>query len=161
MKRAIYYLKITTISLAIWIILNESISFNIIVLGIFFTFLSEFIVRKMLGLNYFDIINSIKLKIVLKYFFYLIVQIYTSGFSAISKIISGKTNVGIVEISTDLKEDMHITLLANSITLTPGTVTLDKVGNKLKVLCLDVVTFESEEAGKLIKKDFEKILSGG
>ncbi|TYQ15599.1 UNVERIFIED_CONTAM: multicomponent Na+:H+ antiporter subunit E [Acetivibrio alkalicellulosi] len=161
MKKLIYYLKITGLSLIIWIILSESISLYNLTLGVFFTFLSIFIVEKILGLNYFNIIHNLKLKIVVKYAIYLIYQIYFSGFSAISKIISGKTNVGIVEISTNLKDDMFISLLANSITLTPGTVTLDKSGNKLKVLCLDIVTYESEKAGKLIKKDFEKILSGG
>ena len=41
------------------------------------------------------------------------------------RVITGKINPGIVKISPDLKTDLGITLLANSITLTPGTLTVD------------------------------------
>jgi len=41
------------------------------------------------------------------------------------RIITGKIRPGIVKIHTGLKTDSGITLLANSITLTPGTLTVD------------------------------------
>ncbi len=41
------------------------------------------------------------------------------------RVITGKINPGIVKISPGFKEDASITLLANSITLTPGTLTVD------------------------------------
>ena len=41
------------------------------------------------------------------------------------RIITGKINPGIVKISPGLKTDLGITLLANSITLTPGTLSVD------------------------------------
>jgi len=41
------------------------------------------------------------------------------------RVITGKINPGIVKISTDIKTDLGITMLANSITLTPGTLTVD------------------------------------
>jgi multicomponent Na+:H+ antiporter subunit E len=41
------------------------------------------------------------------------------------RVITGKINPGIVKISTGLKSDASVTLLANSITLTPGTLTVD------------------------------------
>jgi len=41
------------------------------------------------------------------------------------RVITGKINPGIVRIRTDLKSDLAVTLLANSITLTPGTLTVD------------------------------------
>jgi len=40
-------------------------------------------------------------------------------------VITGKINPGIVKISTGLKTDLGITMLANSITLTPGTLSVD------------------------------------
>lgn len=47
------------------------------------------------------------------------------------RVITGKIRPGIVKISPDLTRDESRTLLANSITLTPGTFTLeiDKEGN--------------------------------
>ncbi len=41
------------------------------------------------------------------------------------RIITGKINPGIVKIAPGLKTDLGITLLANSITLTPGTLSVD------------------------------------
>jgi multicomponent Na+:H+ antiporter subunit E len=41
------------------------------------------------------------------------------------RVITGKINPGIVKIHPDLKTDLGITMLANSITLTPGTLSVD------------------------------------
>ncbi len=41
------------------------------------------------------------------------------------RVITGKINPGIVKIDPKLKTDLGVTMLANSITLTPGTLTVD------------------------------------
>jgi len=41
------------------------------------------------------------------------------------RVITGRINPGIVKISPNLKNDMSLTILANSITLTPGTLSVD------------------------------------
>lgn len=41
------------------------------------------------------------------------------------RVITGKINPGIVKISPGLKTDLGVTMLANSITLTPGTLSVD------------------------------------
>ena len=41
------------------------------------------------------------------------------------RVITGNINPGIVKISPELNTDASITLLANSITLTPGTLSVD------------------------------------
>lgn len=41
------------------------------------------------------------------------------------RIVTGKINPGIVEVDTGLHGEMAKTLLANAITLTPGTLTVD------------------------------------
>jgi multicomponent Na+:H+ antiporter subunit E len=41
------------------------------------------------------------------------------------RVITGRINPGIVKISPGLKNDMSLTILANSITLTPGTLSID------------------------------------
>ncbi len=71
-------------------------------------------------------------------------------------------NPGIVKIKTDLHSDTGITILANSITLTPGTLTLDvnkKLGETyLYVHWIDVETLNREKAGEKIKGDIEEWL---
>lgn len=41
------------------------------------------------------------------------------------RVITGRINPGIVKISPNLKTDWGVTMLANSITLTPGTLSVD------------------------------------
>jgi len=48
-----------------------------------------------------------------------------ANFDVAVRVITGKINPGIVKINPELKTDLGVTLLANSITLTPGTLTVD------------------------------------
>jgi len=60
----------------------------------------------------------------------IIVGIIARKIDVAYRVITGKINPGIVKISPDLKTDLGITMLANSITLTPGTLTVDIDENK-------------------------------
>ncbi|MGB2630076.1 MAG: Na+/H+ antiporter subunit E [Candidatus Omnitrophota bacterium] len=70
-------------------------------------------------------------------------------------------NPGIVKVKTELKTDTGLTFLANSITLTPGTmsVDVDRDNGFLYVHWIDVKDKDTEAATKIIIKRFEEILS--
>ncbi len=68
-------------------------------------------------------------------------------------------NPGIVAIKTNLKEDYKKLMLANSITLTPGTITMDVRDDTLFIHWIDVTTKDTEEASEEIAGDFERTLS--
>jgi len=67
---------------------------------------------------------------------------------------------GIVKISTGLKEDSSITVLANSITLTPGTLTVDvdPETSSLFIHWLTVETFAVESCTRQIGGRFEPVI---
>lgn len=67
---------------------------------------------------------------------------------------------GIVKVSTRLKSDTALTFLANSITLTPGTLTVDinKEQGVLYVHCIEVKTKDDISAALILAERFEKIL---
>ena len=69
-------------------------------------------------------------------------------------------NPGIVKIKTTLKSDTGLTFLANSITLTPGTLCVDIKPEEglLYIHWIDVKTQETEKATQLIASKFEKVL---
>ena len=60
------------------------------------------------------------------------------------RVITGRINPGIVKISAGLKTDLGITLLADSITLTPGTLTvdIDETNNDLYIHWINVTTLK-------------------
>jgi multicomponent Na+:H+ antiporter subunit E len=67
---------------------------------------------------------------------------------------------GIVKIRTGLTRDTALTILANSITLTPGTLTVDihPEAGELYVHCITVEGTDIEENTKRIGRRFERIL---
>lgn len=67
-------------------------------------------------------------------------------------------NPGIVKIKTELKSDIGKLALANSITLTPGTMSVDVEGDHLYIHWIDVEDSSVEIASKKISKPFEKYL---
>jgi len=62
------------------------------------------------------------------------------------RVITGRINPGIVKISPNLKTDLGITMLGNSITLTPGTlsVDIDEKANDLYIHWINVKYKEPE-----------------
>ena len=74
----------------------------------------------------------------------------------------GCTNInpGIVKIPTGMKSDYGIAALANSITLTPGTITMQVAEedgqNYLYVHWIDVKETDPEKAGEAIKGSLER-----
>jgi len=69
-------------------------------------------------------------------------------------------NPGIVKVKTNLKSHLGLTFLANSITLTPGTMSVDISPEEgyLYIHCIDVKAKDIEEATKIIVSKFEDIL---
>ncbi|MCX5666982.1 MAG: Na+/H+ antiporter subunit E [Candidatus Omnitrophica bacterium] len=69
---------------------------------------------------------------------------------------------GIVKIKTNLKSDIALTFLANSITLTPGTMCMDinKEEGVLYIHWINVLDDSVEGATAIISAKFERILKG-
>jgi multicomponent Na+:H+ antiporter subunit E len=65
---------------------------------------------------------------------------------------------GIVKIRTVLKTDIAKVFLANSITLTPGTMTCDIDGDYLYIHWIWIQSPELEQASKIIASRFERFL---
>ena len=75
-----------------------------------------------------------------------------------------KINPGIVKIPTEMKSDYGLAALCNSITLTPGTITMEATEENgqtyLYVHWIDVKETDPEKAGEAIKGTLEEGLKG-
>jgi len=65
---------------------------------------------------------------------------------------------GIVQIKTNLSSDIAKLILGNSITLTPGTLTIEIVGDNLLIHWINVQTEDVKQATAIIGERFEKYL---
>ena len=83
----------------------------------------------------------------------LISEVIKANFVAIRLIVSPKYEVEpvLVTFRTDLKTDLARTVLANSITLTPGTITVELTDNEYKVHCLDKEMAEGMDESVFVK----------
>jgi len=105
----------------------------------------------------------LNLKGILFSLIYIIVlfwEIIKANFDVAYRIIHPRMPIkpGIVVIKTSLKSDIAKMILANSITLTPGTFTLDVIGDELLIHWINVKTENIDEATSLIGHRFEKYL---
>ena len=101
-----------------------------IVFGVLLSFIVGFIARTVFIRESFRMLNPIRWVWFLGYligpFFFALTK---ANLDVAYRVITGKINPGIVKISPELKTDLGITMLANSITLTPGTLSVDIDGN--------------------------------
>jgi len=106
---------------------------------------------------------SLSIKTVLFFLVYIIVlfwEVIKANLDVAYRVIHPKMPIkpGIVVIKTSLKSDIAKMILANSITLTPGTFTLDVIGNELLIHWINVKTEDIDEATNMIGRRFEKYL---
>jgi multicomponent Na+:H+ antiporter subunit E len=88
----------------------------------------------------------------LAYFAWLLIEIAKANFSVLARIVGprGAIDPVIVNLKTSARSDLGKALFANSITLTPGTVTLDVDGDSVKVHAL---VRENSPAGSFAAMD--------
>jgi multicomponent Na+:H+ antiporter subunit E len=158
-RKFLHYIKTIIFLTVFWIAINEEITFIQVVSGTVLSFIAILCTEKYLLKQDYKKLYSFSIKNFIKYLAYLFVQIYVSGVSAIYRMLTHKINVGIVEYESQLDNDFLLCILANSITLTPGTVTVDKNEKKLKVLCLNSLE-NGQNLRQNIKIKFENRLKG-
>ncbi len=106
---------------------------------------------------------SLSIKMVLFFLAYIIVlfwEIIKANFDVAYRVIHPKMPIkpGIVVIKTRLKSDIAKMILANSITLTPGTFTLDVIGDRILIHWINVKAEDIDETTRIIGERFEKYL---
>ena len=95
---------------------------------------------------------------VVGYFLRLIPEIYRSAILLIPLIVTGKADPKIFDIETTLEKRWEIALLANTITLTPGTITVNVEGRHLQVLWMNPKAETEDGISESIKGKFERRL---
>lgn len=150
-KKIIHDLPFSIISTLLWCILNESFQPFILITGLLLGFFSLEMGRLFLGFPIDSINISFNLFKLVKYIIVLIINIYKASLKCILLIIKGRSNIKVVSVKTHLKKDWQKVILSNSVTLTPGTITIDFFKDTLLILTI------SDDSDS-ITDDFESIL---
>lgn len=88
-----------------------------------------------------------------RYLYALIREIISANLTVCRMILTRKERMEpvLVRVHTDLKSETARVILANSITLTPGTITVSLTGQELLVHCLDKSLSEGMEDSTFVK----------
>ena len=145
---------------AIWLVANASLSPDVITSGILVTTILA-LPLSVFARAYADI--RLTPTAFVHYFIYLGVflwELFLANLNVAIIVFSPKIRIrpGIVQIRTRLKSPTGRLVLANSITLTPGTLVVDIEGDALYVHWIDVSAKDPEEATRRIAAKFEKHL---
>ncbi len=153
------YIYAVVIYFFLWIVLTYPFSIHEWEAGALIAFLGALLSYKQLSMS--GVKNIRRIGILL--FWYLPVftwEMIKANLHVALIVLNPKMpiNPGIVKIKTNLKSPVARVWLANSITLTPGTLSLDIDGQYLYIHWITVGAEDVEGATKEIAGTFEKIL---
>ena len=144
---------------AVWVMLTdfspqEMILGGVAALVIVFLFHSRLAVLGDVKLNPRSLVYMVM------YLFVFMWELLKSNIDVARRVISPKLpiNPGIVKVKTRLKSPLGRAFLANSITLTPGTLTVEMKDEYFYIHWIDVTHDDIEGATESIVSNFEKYL---
>ena len=126
--------------LLLWIIFNGKVTLEILLFGIIICSWLYWFMCKHLGYQANHEIKILKnFHLYIKYFLILSLEILKSNLAVIRLVLSSKKEFepSLVKFKTDLKSDLGKVILANSITLTPGTFTIQLEDDEYLIHALD------------------------
>ena len=144
----------------IWMVANATLAFDTVIAGLvicavialaFATFARVYSVIRW---------SPVVLYYYLKYLAVFFIEMVKANINVMRLVFSPRINIrpGIVEIKTELKSPLGRLALANTITLTPGTLVVDIKDDSLFVHCINICSKDQAKATEEISGRFEKLL---
>lgn len=146
--------------LIIWLIANNTFEFNTVIVGV--------VVSAVIALAFssFSRVYSVicwSPKVIFYYLMFLgvfFIELVKANLNVMAVVFSPRINIkpGIIKIKTELKSPIGRLALANTITLTPGTLVVDINDEYIYVHCINVRSTDQAQATEEISGRFEKLL---
>ena len=156
MKRFVHFLLL----FGIWLLLTWSLHWQDMLAGVTIALLAGLMLGDIYAVNAVKILNPVR-------FFWLIVYSVTflgymvrANFDVAYRVLNINMPIrpGIEKVRTRLKTVMARTFLANSITLTPVTLSVDCVDDHLYIHWINIVSDDPVKETEIIVHHFEKLL---
>lgn len=143
-----------------WLMLVNSLAPDTLLIGALVSLTIALLYRD--GLSFFTEFRWTPGAIVagLAYYAYFFRQLVRSNLRLAAIVVDPALPIepGIIKVRTGLKSHMGRLMLANSITLTPGTLTVEVEGEWLYVHCVTLGETDTESATREIAAGFERYL---
>ncbi len=141
----------------VWAVWSESFAPRTLIEGLLLSALALWVTNRFLLRGRYQERFHLPPLVLLRYLGVLLTEIFRAGVHAMAVTLRGRIELGVIDLPTRLTDPLHKVLVANAVTLTPGTVTLDVGDGFFKVLWIDCRTADPEEAAESIKGRFERV----
>ena len=143
-----------------WLMLSGKLDTDVLIVGAVASLIIALLYRD--GLSFFTEFRFTPQAIVagFRYYGYFLQELFKSNLKMAAIVLSPSLPItpGIVKVRTRLKSRMGRLMLANSITLTPGTLTVEMAGEWLYLHCVTLGATDIEAATAEIVSGFESYL---
>ena len=145
-----------------WLIFNGRFTIEIAVFGVVLSAAIVWFMCKYMDYSLSKDVRLVKKSLwLLKYIFILVIEILKANVGVLKILLSVKYEKEpvIVSFHTDLKSKTARVILANSITLTPGTITVNLIDDYYEIHCLDKQLAAGLDSSVFVKqlRKFEEI----
>jgi len=154
------YVTVFILSLIFWLLLTFRITLPNIIVGSVASIICSAIYARFFITNTYKLLQPHRYYWFIIYLFVFIWECIKANFDVAYRVLHPAMPIrpGIVKVKTTLKSDMAKMLLANSITMTPGTITIDIIGDYLYIHWIYVRSEDPEIYTAMITGAFEKYI---
>jgi multicomponent Na+:H+ antiporter subunit E len=146
---------------AVYVALTEKFTLVNVLIGLAISIIAMFITHKILLTSRYSDVFTIN-GYYIGYVFYLFFIILKNAIFSLSYIFTKDIGINLIQFKSSIKDENLRIMLANAITLTPGTVTADIKGDTIEVmklckLCNPDQTVEFVRIEKYLKRMERKV----
>lgn len=154
------YIVLFIFMLAFWLLITFSLAWENIVVGTAASLITTLIFAKHFVTSYYKLLQPRRYFWALVYLFIFTWEVLKANFDVAYRVLHPAMPIkpGIVRVPMEVKSDIARTMLANSITMTPGTITVDIIGDNIYVHWIYVKSEDPKEYTQEISGRFEKYI---
>jgi len=154
------YVTVFILSLIFWMLVTFRFTVSNLVVGSIASLISSLIFTRFFIRNIYKLLQPGRYFWFVIYMAVFIWECIKANFDVAYRVLHPGMPIrpGIVKIKLELKSELARTLLANSITMTPGTIAVDIIGDDMYVHWIYVRSEDPETCRKMITGKFEKYL---
>lgn len=154
------YITVFILSLIFWLLITFKLNLPNIVVGSVAALICSALFSRYYFHGVYKFLQPRRYFWFVVYFFIFIWECIKANLDVAYRVLHPAMPIrpGIVKVKTSLKSDLARTLLANSITMTPGTITVDIIDDQLYIHWIYIKSEDPEVYTKMITGVFEKYI---
>jgi multicomponent Na+:H+ antiporter subunit E len=154
------YIAVFILSMIFWLMLTFEFSVPNLIVGAVASVITSALFTRFFITNVFKLVQPKRYFWFLVFLFVFIWECLKANLDVAYRVLHPAMPIrpGIVKVKTTLKSDMAKMLLANSITMTPGTISVDIIDDNLYIHWIYIRSEDPEVYTAIITGAFEKLI---